>query len=795
MSALDGFSPPARTWFRETFPAPTRVQEEGWPKICAGEHALLFAPTGSGKTLAAFLAAIDRLTHLPADAAPGVRVVYVSPLKALVYDIERNLRAPLVGVSRTADRLGTPLRPVRVDVRTGDTPQSERRRQLKAPGEILVTTPESLFLLLTSGASETLRTVETIIVDEIHVMASSKRGVHLALTLERLAELTEGDPQRVGFSATPRPLDRIQRYLGGARQVNLVDASEPPRLELDIHVPLEDMDNPPSKQQVEARQRGALSATGAAPTTATSGGPSSGDYEYGVWPSIYPELLRHIRAHRSTIVFTNSRLLCERLAKKLNELAGEELVRAHHGSISHKKRAEVEEQLKRGELPALIATSSLELGIDMGAVDLVVLVESPGTVASGLQRVGRAGHGVGQVSTAVIYPKFRGDILECAVVAQRMQSAEIESTRVPQNCLDVLAQQVVAMVAMKEQSVGEVFDLVTRAAPFAQLSRELLASVLDMLSGRYPSDDFADLQPRLNWDRTTDQLTPRRGARTLAVMNAGTIPDRGLYRVHIGDGGTRLGELDEEMVFETRQGDHLILGASTWRVDEIQQDRVLVSPAPGVPGRLPFWRGERRGRPLELGRAIGAFLREVEEKKAARVDGWLQKTTVLDKNARKNLVAYVAEQKEATGRLPTDRTIVVERFQDELGDWRICLLTPFGSRVHAPWALALEARLGARTEFDVQVLYSDEGIALQVADTDELPPLEELFFDPEDVEDLVVEQLGNSSMFAARFRENAARALLLPRRRFAGRTPLWLQRRKSSQLLAVARRYPAFPRL
>jgi ATP-dependent Lhr-like helicase len=801
MGALTAFSSPTRDWFTETFGEPTRVQTEGWPAIAGGEHALLLAPTGSGKTLAAFLSCIDRLLFAPPPTEPGARVVYVSPLKALVYDVERNLRAPLVGIQRTAERQEVAARPIRVDVRTGDTPQTERRRMLREPGDILVTTPESLYLMLTSGARETLRNVETVIVDEIHVMAGSKRGAHLALSLERLAELTETDPQRVGLSATQRPLERIQGYLGGSRAVHMVDASEPPHLELAIHVPVEDMERPPSAAAVEKKRerlspeerRKRARAGEGEKRSLTPAGPSSGEYEYGVWPSIYPELLEHIRAHRSTIVFTNSRLLCERLAKKLNELAGEELVKAHHGSISHARRAEIEEQLKRGELPALIATSSLELGIDMGAVDLVVLVESPGTVASGLQRVGRAGHGVGEVSNGLIYPKFRGDILECAVVAQRMASAEIESTKVPRNCLDVLAQQVVAMVAMDPWKVPELHEVVRRAAPFRELGRELLDGVLDMLAGRYPSDDFAELSPRVNWDRATDEVTPRRSARTLAVMNAGTIPDRGLYRVHVGADGVRLGELDEEMVYETRVGDHLILGASTWRVDEIDQDRVVVSPAPGQPGRLPFWRGERVGRPLELGRAVGAFLREAEGKTPRAIDGWLKKTTVLDGNARKNLAAYVAEQKEATGRLPTDRTIVVERFQDELGDWRICLLTPFGSRVHAPWALALEATLASRTGFDVQVLYSDEGIALQVADTEELPPLEDLFCEPEEVEDLVVDQLSHSALFAARFRENAARALLLPRRRFAGRTPLWLQRRKSTQLLAVSRQYPSFP--
>jgi len=779
--ALERFGPATAAWFEEAFETPTRVQTQGWAPISEREHTLLLAPTGSGKTLAAFLTCIDRLSRRPAEET-GIGAIYVSPLKALVYDVERNLRAPLAGVQRTADRLGQTIRVPRVDVRTGDTSTKMRRAQQRDPADILVTTPESLYLLLTSAARENLRNVDTVIVDEIHVMAGTKRGVHLALSLERLSALTESEPQRVGLSATQRPLDRIARFLGGDRDVTIVDASEPPRLDLKITVPVDDMTAPP--QPAEERTSRTLGHGGSQRSQQPA--------EHGIWPSVYPALLEQIRAHRSTIVFTNSRQLAERLAQKLNEYAGEPLALAHHGSISHARREEIEEALKAGKIPAIIATSSLELGIDMGAVDLVILVESPGASSRGLQRIGRAGHGVGEISQGTIYPKFQGDLLEATVVAKQMLDGAIEATTTPSNCLDVLAQQIVAMVAMDDWPVPDLEKVIRRTAPFRDLSKDALTSVFDMLSGRYPSDEFADMTPRINWNRDEDLLTPRRGARTLAVMNAGTIPDRGLFRVQLGD-GPRLGELDEEMVYETRNGDTLILGASTWRVDAIERDRVIVSPAPGQPGRLPFWRGERPGRPLELGKAIGAFLASYDDTSAQERDALLDAMAPMDPRAKNNLAAYIAEQKEATGCLPTDRALTVERFRDELGDWRICVLSPFGSRVHAPWALALEATLSAQAGFDVQVLYSDDGVALRLVDSEDPLDPDLLFPSADEVEELVVEQLGHSAMFATRFRENAARALLLPRRRIRGRTPLWLQRRKSEALLSVARRYPSFP--
>lgn len=797
------FSPATAAWFQESFPEPTQVQRLGWPLISRGEHALLVAPTGSGKTLAAFLSAIDRVSHGAFGDEEGVKVLYVSPLKALVHDIQRNLRAPLVGVERSATRLGAEFRGVGVDIRTGDTPSQERRRQLKHPGDVLITTPESLYLMLTSQARENLRTVRVVIIDEIHVLASTKRGAHLALSLERLSLCCEQEPQRIGLSATQRPLERVARYLGGDRPVQVVDASEAPRIRLQISVPVPDMERPVAHDalaiETDVTRKSARAGRGTAGRAARGRqGNRTADagvqpQEGGIWPQIYPKILDLIAAHRSTLVFTNSRLLCERLAQKLNEFAGEEWVKTHHGSLSHERRHEVEEELKEGRLRALVATSSLELGIDMGAIDLVILIESPGSVASGLQRVGRAGHQVGAYSEGIIFPKYRGDLLEATVVSAHMQSGQVEETRIPQNCLDVLAQQIVAACVLEQQTRDEVFAWVRRAANYTNLAADVFDGVLEMLSGRFPSDAFADLSPRLVWDRDSGGLRPRKGARQIAVLNGGTIPDRGLFTVHLGEGGPRLGELDEEMVHETRVGDALILGSSTWRVDAITNDRVLVAPAPGEPGRLPFWRGERAGRPVELGRELGAFLRVTEKltPDAARVH--LQSTTPLDDFAAANLVQYITEQKAATGVLPTDDCIVLERFRDELGDWRICILTPFGARVHAPWALALEAELSAVAGFDIQVLYSDDGIALRLADTDDLPDVGDYFPAAEDVEELLLRQLGSSALFAGRFRENATRSLLLPRKRFAGRSPLWLQRRKSGELLAVASQYPDFP--
>ncbi len=760
------FSEPTAAWFNASFPAPTAVQARGWPVIAAGGHALLLAPTGSGKTLAAFLVGIDRCLALPPDAPAGVRVLYVSPLKALAYDVERNLRAPLAGVLQRAPG----ARRVRVDARTGDTAQAERRAFLRDPADVLVTTPESLYLLLTSQGRDALRTVHTVILDEIHALAPTKRGAHLALSLERLEALVEAPFQRVGLSATVRPIDEIAGFLGGpGRAVQVVDAAAPPRLDLRVCMPVEDMTRPVVADEGGARGTNSL------------------------WPALHPELLRLVQEHRSTLIFVNSRLLAERLCAALNELAGRPIAQAHHGSISHARRREIEDDLKAGRLPCLVATSSLELGIDMGAIDLVIQVESPGGAARGLQRVGRAGHQVGEVSVGRIFPKHRGDLLESIVVADRMIRGELEPIRAPTLCLDVLAQQIVAMVASEDGiDVPEVHARARRSWPYRELSRAALEATLDMLDGRFPSDGFADLRPRLSWDRATDQLRPRKGARMLAVLNAGTIPDRGLYGVFRED-GARIGELDEEMVYETREGDALVLGASTWRVVRITRDQVIVAPAPGEPGRLPFWRGEGPGRPIEVGRSLGAFLREVTDRPEDERAAFVAARVPVEPAAIGNLLAYLDDQREATGRVPTDRTIVVECFRDEIGDWRVCVLSPFGGRVNAPWGMAVQRLLSDAAGFEVQVLWTDDGLVLRFADADELPDLDALFPDPDEVEDRVTEAVRDASIFAARFRENAGRALLLPRNRPGHRTPLWAQRRKGETLLAAASRFPSFP--
>ena len=784
---LAPFSDATRTWFADAFEGPTRAQELGWAAISRGKHALIHAPTGSGKTLAAFLWCLDRLMTEPAPAKPTVRVLYVSPLKALTYDVERNLRAPLAGIRRTADRLGVPVPEIRVGSRTGDTPADARRQLVKTPPDILVTTPESLYLLLTSQAREILRGVEHVIVDEVHAIAATKRGSHLALTLERLSHLADADPQRIGLSATQRPLSAIAAYLGGTeREVEVVDAGARKTLDLEVIVPVDDM----------ARMGEAMDVDEA------PGGPAAGpEARHSIWPSIHPRLLELIRAHRSTLLFVNSRRLAERLSARLNELAGEELVRAHHGSIAREQRLEIEEQLKQGKLPALVATSSLELGIDMGAIDLVIQIEAPPSVASGMQRIGRAGHSVGERSVGKIFPKFRGDLVEAAVVVERMLAGQIEETRIPRNPLDVLAQQLVAICADGRWTVTELHRLVTRAESFRDLSLEQLTGVLDMLSGRYPSDEFADLKPRVVWDRQTDEVASRNDARVVAITSGGTIPDRGLYGVFLpgddaGRGGRRVGELDEEMVYESRVGETFLLGASTWRIEEIKPDRVIVTPAPGEPGKMPFWHGDAVGRPIELGRAIGGFLRELEPMKPDAAEARLRGDHALDEMAARNLVAYLGEQVAVTGALPTDRTILVERFRDELGDWRVALLTPFGGRVHAPWSMAIESRLREHHGVEVEAMWSDDGIAVRLPEgieTDGATIESALLIEPDEVEELLMAELGGSALFAARFRENAARALLLPRRRPGQRTPLWMQRQRSADLLAVASRYGSFP--
>ncbi|HEY7820343.1 MAG TPA: DEAD/DEAH box helicase, partial [Vicinamibacteria bacterium] len=755
---MDFFRPRVRRWFESAHPSPTLVQLRGWPVLAARRNALLLAPTGSGKTLAAFLWAIDRVSRLDPDASSGVRILYVSPLKALVYDVERNLRAPLAGIAARPDD-GLPFRRLGVDLRTGDTTSKERRQQLRSPADVLVTTPESLYLLLGGRASAHLKSVDTVIVDEIHALAGTKRGAHLSLSLERLSELIGRDPQRVGLSATVRAPDEVARFLAGDRAVEVVNANEPAHVDLSIRVP----------------------------------GPELAHEPGTLWARVYPEILDLLRAHRSTLIFVNSRSLAEKTAQRLNELAESPLVRAHHGSLAHQKRNEIEEALKRGELKGIVATSSLELGIDMGAIDLVVLVESPGSVARGLQRVGRSGHSVGERSRGVLFPKFRGDLLECAVVAERMLAGEIEALRVPGSPLDVLAQQVVAICASGPRRVDEIHALVRRAFPYRELTREVLVSVVEMLSGQYSAADLADLRPRLAWDRARDVLSARAGAKMLSLLNAGTIPDRGLYAVHLGEGGPRIGELDEEMVYEARRGETFYLGASTWRIEAITRDRVIVSPAPGEPGKTPFWRGDGPGRPLELGRALGRFTREIASLPRADALARLVDRSRLDTDSASHLLGYLDEQREQGGSIPTDQNLVIERFRDELGDWRIAILSPFGARVHGPWALAVQNALTARAGFEVETTYSDDGIMLRFPDVDSLPGAELLIPAAEEVEDRVVEELSGSALFASTFRESAARALLLPRRSPDRRAPLWQQRLRAKNLLAAVSRYPSFP--
>ena len=795
---LAPFSEPVRRWFQASFEAATPAQEQGWPAISSGANTLICAPTGSGKTLAAFLWGIDKLAREPERLGEGVKIVYVSPLKALSYDVERNLRAPLKGIGA----------PISVGLRTGDTPQRERQAMLRRPPDILITTPESLYLMMTSQARNILAGAEAVIVDEIHAVAQTKRGAHLALTLERLEHQVQthedgrGEDavvQRIGLSATQRPLERVASFLvGPKRECVIVNAGTRKELDLEIVVPVDDMTQP------GAVQEGTDQEFDAAPT------------QNSIWPAIYPKLLELVQEHTSTIIFVNARRAAERLAKRLNELANEqpeqelpatehagnqssderratsddliEVARAHHGSLAHEERLVIEEMLKSGQLPCLVATSSLELGIDMGAVDLVIQVESPKSVTRGLQRVGRAGHTLGEVSKGRVFPKFRADLLECAVVAKRMREGQIEETVIPRNPLDVLAQHIVSMVADQEWEVAEIERVVTATEPFSELGKEQFENVLDMLDGRYPSERFAELRPRVAWDRSAGIVRGRKGARQLAVTNAGTIPDRGLYGVHLPD-GRRVGELDEEMVYEARAGQTFLLGATTWRIEEITRDRVIVTPAPGVPGAVPFWRGDGIGRPAELGRAIGEFAREAVASDAET----LARDYDLDPRAADNLLNYLREQQAATRVVPSDESIVVEKFRDEIGDWRLCVLSPFGGRVHAAWGLALAAKLRRELDLEADAIWSDDGIVIHLPDADEAPDGSLVLLEADEVEDLVVAELGGSALFGARFRENAARSLLLPRAYPGKRTPLWQQRLKSQSLLEVAKGFPRFP--
>ncbi|WP_206436420.1 ATP-dependent helicase [Corynebacterium hylobatis] len=813
-SILSRFRPQVATWFGEVFAAPTPVQESAWSAISDGDNALVVAPTGSGKTLAAFLWALNNLVERAGQLAlpvgegasasgDGVKVLYISPLKALGVDVENNLRAPLTGISRVAERLGLDAPEISVAVRSGDTPAAERSRQLRRPPDILITTPESAYLMMTSKAAGILKTVDTVIIDEIHALAGTKRGVHLALTLERLARLTGGF-QRIGLSATVRPLTTVANFLGGDRPVEIIAPPADKAWDLQVRVGVEDMSDLPVPE---------LGSTIGEATIDDQLNPEPAQPK-SIWPYIEQEVYEEVMGHRSTLVFVNSRRSAERLTSRLNEIHAEIhdpealspptrrppaqimvpadtagaapplIARAHHGSVSKDERAVTEQMLKEGSLKAVVATSSLELGIDMGAVDLVVQVESPPSVASGLQRVGRAGHSVGAVSEGSFHPKHRTDLVQSAVTVERMRQGMIEELHVPANPLDVLAQQTVAAVAVEDLDVEEWYALVRRAWPYRELARDVFDAVIDLVSGVYPSTDFAELRPRVVFDRVTGMLSARPGAQRVAVISGGTIPDRGMFGVFLlgGEGAPRrVGELDEEMVYESRVGDVFTLGASSWRIENITRDQVLVSPAPGHTGRLPFWTGDAAGRPYELGLALGAYRREVHADPSRIAD--------LDDHARTNLLAFLTEQHEATGVIPDERTLVLERFRDELGDWRVVLHTPFGRGVNAAWALAI----GARFDIDVQAVAGDDGIVLRLPDGAVEPDGSIFLFDADDITELVTEQVGNSALFASRFRECAARALLLPRRHPGKRAPLWQQRQRAEQLLDVARKYPSFP--
>jgi ATP-dependent helicase Lhr and Lhr-like helicase len=787
---LETMLPPVSVWFREAFGDPTPPQRMGWPVIASGRSTLIFAPTGSGKTLAAFLACLDHLWRVP-RTTKGARILYVSPLKALNQDVARNLEFPLSGILAKSGQLGTPLTPLRAAVRTGDTPTSERQKLIRKPPDILITTPESLHLMLTSRARETLRSVSHVIVDEIHALCPNKRGVFLAILLERLEAINPKSFVRIGLSATQRPLEEVARYLGGQRRISgeegsvrfeprpvtIVDAGQRKKIDLQVSLP--------------------------SPTVIPQAAGT-------IWPAIEQRLFGLIRAHKSTIVFTNNRRVAERLTAHLNEVAvsdfeasgsenGEavengQLARAHHGSLSLDRRRSTEDLLKAGHLPAVVATSSLELGIDMGAVDLVCQVESPGGVARGLQRVGRAGHLVGQTSKGRLIAKTAGDLLESAALARAMLQGNVEVLRVPTNCLDVLAQQVIACVAVDRWEVTELFDLIRGAYPYRGMTASAFEAVLKLSSGRFHLEALRDLRPRISWDRVHGKLHPLPGSSQLALIGGGTIPDTGQYPLYLGEDGPKLGELDEEFVLERRVGETFMFGTSTWRIEKIDPHRVIVSSAEGRSAFVPFWRGESVGRTPELGASVGELCRELERRREdPAVIEWLETDYHLDRRSAEHLRDFVVRQVRQAGAVPDDRTILVETFRDPSGEMGLVVLSPFGSKFHHALKLAMQGRLRERLGIDLACLHGSEGLLFRVPQGD--APIVDLFegLTPERAEELIRSELGESALFGLRFRQNAGRALLMPRPDPAKRSPLWLQRLRAKDMLQAVRRFPDFP--
>ncbi len=780
LEVLALFHPIVQRWFLGTFPGPTPAQSLGWPPIAKGEHTLILAPTGSGKTLAAFLWGLNQLFSEGDPAPPGIRILYISPLKALNNDIERNLRVPLAGIRQLAAKEGLSWPALRVAVRTGDTTERQRQEMIRRPPHILITTPESLFLMLTAERSrELFRAVQAVIIDEIHALCDNKRGVHLSITLEHLVHRIGREVQRIGLSATQRPLETVARFLGGQtweqggerlhpRPVTIVDAGMRREADLQVICPVEDFRSLP---------------------------------EGTVWPEVSHQLFELIRQHRTTLIFTNARSVAEKISKRLNELAqaymGDpsiSIARAHHGSITREARLAIEEALKAGVLPAIVATGTLELGIDIGSIDLVCQLQSPKSVSRGMQRVGRSGHLISCTSKGRLFATFLDDLVELAVIARGMREGEVEETRIPRNCLDVLAQQIVAMVAGEEWDAESLYRLVRQSYCYEDLSWELYVGVLEMLAGRYPSEAFRELRPRLIWDRSTGRLLSLPGSRQLAILNAGVIPERGYYPVELFD-GTRIGELEEEFVFESRIGDAFLLGSQIWRIEEIRADRVIASPAPGALPRMPFWHGETYTRPFELSLKVGAFRRAL----SARLDdptceAWLREEYLLDERGAAALVSYFREQREATGAIPTDRTVVLELFKDELGDWRLVAHTPFGARVNVLLEMVLARRIQEAVGIEVQSIFTDEAILFRLPGSD-VPPSLDLFtrLSEEEVVEDVRKGLVDSPLFAALFRHCAERALLLPKRSPRRRVPLWLVRLRAGDLLALARKFERFP--